>query len=201
MSQAVLLTFLIVRYILRPRAIGAEGSHGASVIHSNRPLSNTGPVITGPMEHRVDYFRVSLPDSGACSVSTVARGARVPQCPFSSRPEGAVCPEAPPYEVGAIAGSSQHFGSASVVTGMDDYMLTTVKMRGEALTREARRDARAAEARRAARPRQTVPAAARRLVPRAARRLVPRAARRLVPRPARWLAMAAAWMRPTATGR
>jgi hypothetical protein len=56
MSQAVLLTFLIVRYILRPRAIGAEGSHVASVIHSNRPLSNTGPVITGPMEHRVDYF-------------------------------------------------------------------------------------------------------------------------------------------------
>jgi hypothetical protein len=68
---------------------------------------------------------------------------------------------------------------------MDDYMLMTVKMRGEELMREARRDVRAAEARRAARTRQTVPAAA----------------RWLVPRPARWLAMAAARMRPTATGR
>jgi hypothetical protein len=68
---------------------------------------------------------------------------------------------------------------------MDDYMLVTVKMRGEELMREARRDGRAAEARRAARTRQTVPAAG----------------RRLMLRPAQWLAMAAARMRPTATGR
>jgi hypothetical protein len=76
---------------------------------------------------------------------------------------------------------------------MDDYMLTMVKMRGEALVREARRDGRAAAARRAARTRQTVPAAARRRV------LGP--ARWLVLGPARWLAMAAARMRPTAMGR
>jgi hypothetical protein len=110
---------------------------------------------------------------------------------------------------GSIADSAQHFGSASVVTGMDDYMLRMVKMRGEELMREARRDGRAAEARRAARTRQTVPAAARRPVPAAARRPVPAAARRLVLRPARWLvlrparwlAMAAARMRPTTMGR
>jgi hypothetical protein len=68
---------------------------------------------------------------------------------------------------------------------MDDYMLTMVKMRGEELMREAKRDGRAAEARRAARARQTVPAAA----------------RGLVPRPLQRLATAAARMRPTATGR
>jgi hypothetical protein len=68
---------------------------------------------------------------------------------------------------------------------MDAYMLMMVKMRGEELMREARRDGRGAEARRAARTRQTVPAAA----------------GRPVPRPAQWLAMAAARMRPTATGR
>jgi hypothetical protein len=68
---------------------------------------------------------------------------------------------------------------------MDDYMLLMVKMRGEELMREARRDGLAAEARRAARTRQTAPAAA----------------RRLVLRPAQWLAMAAARMRPTTTGR
>jgi hypothetical protein len=68
---------------------------------------------------------------------------------------------------------------------MDDYMLMMVKMRGEELMREAKRDGRAAEARRAARARQTVPAAA----------------SGQVLRPARWLAMAAARMRPTAAGR
>jgi hypothetical protein len=90
-----------------------------------------------------------------------------------------------PAEVGPSRARAQHFGSASVVSGMDDYMLLMVKMRGEALMREARRDGLAAEARRAARTRQTVPAAA----------------RRLVLRPAQWLAMAAARMRPTTTGR
>jgi len=68
---------------------------------------------------------------------------------------------------------------------MDDHMLMMVTMRGEELMREARRDGRAAEARRAARTRQTVPAAG----------------RRLVLRPAQGLALAAARMRPTATGR
>jgi len=68
---------------------------------------------------------------------------------------------------------------------MDDYTLTMVKMRGEELMREARQDRLAAEARRAARNRQTVPTLA----------------RGLVMRPAQWLAMAAARMRPTATGR
>jgi hypothetical protein len=59
------------------------------------------------------------------------------------------------------------------------------KMRGEELMREAGQSRRAAGARRAARTRQAVPAAA----------------RRLVIRPAQRLAMAAARMRPTATGR
>jgi hypothetical protein len=68
---------------------------------------------------------------------------------------------------------------------MDDYMLMMMKMRGEELMREARRDRRAAGARRAARTRQAVPATA----------------RGLVIRPAQWLAMAAARMRPTTTGR
>jgi hypothetical protein len=70
---------------------------------------------------------------------------------------------------------------------MDDYTLMMLKMRGEELMREARQERLAAEARRAARTRQTVPAAP--------------AARGLVSRPAHWLAMAAARMRPTATGR
>jgi len=68
---------------------------------------------------------------------------------------------------------------------MDDYMLTMMKMRGEELMREARQGRRAAGARRAARTRQAVPAAE----------------RGPVIRLARWLAMAAARMRPTATGR
>jgi len=68
---------------------------------------------------------------------------------------------------------------------MDDNMLRMVKMHGEELVREARQGGRAAEARRAARTRQTVPAAA----------------RGRVLRPAQWLAMAAARMRPTTTGR
>src|SRR5271170_4013240 len=41
---------------------------------------------------------------------------------------------------------TQHFGPASVVTGMDDYMLLMVKMRGDELMREARRGGLAAEA-------------------------------------------------------
>jgi hypothetical protein len=68
---------------------------------------------------------------------------------------------------------------------MDDYMLMMMKMRGEELMREARRDRRAAGARRAARTRQAVPAAA----------------RGLVIRPAQRLTTAAARMRPTTTGR
>ena len=68
---------------------------------------------------------------------------------------------------------------------MDDYTLMMMKMRGEELMREASQGRRAAEARRAVRTRQTVPAAA----------------RGLVIRPAQWLAMAAARMRPTTTGR
>jgi hypothetical protein len=70
---------------------------------------------------------------------------------------------------------------------MDDYMLTTMKMRGEELMREARQNRQAARARRAARARQPVP--------------VPAAKRGPVIRLAQWLAMAAARMRPTATGR
>jgi hypothetical protein len=81
---------------------------------------------------------------------------------------------------------AQHFGPASVVTGMDDNTLMMVKMRGEELMREARQGRQAAAARRAARKRQTVATAAR---------------RGLVIRPAQWLAMAAARMRPTTTGR
>ncbi|HEX6524540.1 MAG TPA: hypothetical protein VF070_31735 [Streptosporangiaceae bacterium] len=73
----------------------------------------------------------------------------------------------------------------SVVTGMDDYILMLAKTRGEDLMREARQGRRAAEARRAARTRQTVRAAA----------------HGLAIRPAQWLAMAAARMRPTTTGR
>jgi hypothetical protein len=80
---------------------------------------------------------------------------------------------------------AQHFGAASVVTGMDDNMLMMVKMRGVELMREARQGRRAAAARAAARARQTVPAAA----------------RGLVIWPAQWLAVAAARMRPTTTGR
>jgi hypothetical protein len=68
---------------------------------------------------------------------------------------------------------------------MDDYMVMMVKMRGEELMREARRDGLAAAARRAARTRRTVLAAA----------------RGLGMRSARWRAMAAAWVRPTAAGR
>jgi hypothetical protein len=68
---------------------------------------------------------------------------------------------------------------------MDDNMLMMVKMRGEELMREARQGGRAAEARRAARTRRTVPAAA----------------RGLALRPVQWLATAAARMRPTTTGR
>jgi hypothetical protein len=71
---------------------------------------------------------------------------------------------------------------------MDDHMLMMVKMRGEELTREARRDGRAAEARRAARTRPTVAAAARRLVLRPAQGV------------AQGLAMAAARMRPNGNG-
>ncbi len=63
-------------------------------------------------------------------------------------------------------------------------MLMIVKMRGEELMREASQRRRVAEAHRAARTRQAVPAAP----------------RGLVIRPAQWLAMAAARMRPTATG-
>jgi hypothetical protein len=109
-------------------------------------------------------------------------------------------PQGPvPQGSGTIAGSgprapgpsrtrAQHFGLASVVTGMDDHMLMMVKMRGEELTREARRDGRAAEARRAARTRPTVAAAARRLVLRPAQGV------------AQGLAMAAARMRPNGNG-
>jgi hypothetical protein len=68
---------------------------------------------------------------------------------------------------------------------MDDYMRMMMKMRGEELMREARQCRRAAESRRAERTRQTVSAAA----------------RGLVIRPAHRLAMAAARMRPTTTGR
>jgi hypothetical protein len=64
-------------------------------------------------------------------------------------------------------------------------MLMMVKMRGEELMREARQGGRAAAARRAARTGQTVPAAT----------------RGLALRPVQWLAMAAARMRPTTTGR
>jgi hypothetical protein len=64
---------------------------------------------------------------------------------------------------------------------MDDYILMTVKVRGEELMREARRDRRAADARRAARARQTVLTWAFGLVIR--------------------LALAVARMRPTTTGR
>ena len=60
-------------------------------------------------------------------------------------------------------------------------MLMMAKMRGDELMREARQGRRAAGARRAARARQAVPAAARWLT--------------------QGLAMAAARMRPTATGR
>jgi hypothetical protein len=79
----------------------------------------------------------------------------------------------------------QHFRSASVVTGMDDNMLTMAKVRSEELVREARQDRRATAARRAARTRQGAPAVT----------------RGLAIRPAQWLAMAAARMRPTAMGR
>ena len=75
------------------------------------------------------------------------------------------------------AASSQHFGLASVVTGMNDYMLGLVRMHGEKLMREARQARLAAEARRATRP--TAP----------------------VIRLPHWLAIAAARMRPTTTGR
>jgi hypothetical protein len=68
---------------------------------------------------------------------------------------------------------------------MNNDTLMMVKMRGEELMREARQGRRAAGARRVARTRQTVPAVA----------------RGLVIRPMQWLAMAAARMRPTATGR
>jgi hypothetical protein len=68
---------------------------------------------------------------------------------------------------------------------MDDMMLKVVRMRGEELMRKARQHRLAAEARRAGRTRQTVPTAA----------------RGLVIWPARWLGMAAARMRPAATGR
>jgi len=68
-------------------------------------------------------------------------------------------------------------------------MLTMMKMRGEELMREARQGRRAAGARRAARTRQAVPAAERGPVIRLARWLT------------QGLAMAAARMRPTATGR
>ncbi len=64
-------------------------------------------------------------------------------------------------------------------------MLMMVRVRSEELMREARQNRRAAEARRAARTRQTVPAPAHGL--------------RI--RPARVLTMTAARMRPTATGR
>jgi hypothetical protein len=66
---------------------------------------------------------------------------------------------------------------------MDDNMLMMVKMRGEELMREARRGGRAAEARRAARTRQTVPAAA--------RGLALRPVQWLALRPVQWLATAA----------
>jgi hypothetical protein len=72
---------------------------------------------------------------------------------------------------------------------MDDHMLMMAKMRGDELMREARQGRRAAGARRAARTRQAVPTAARRLVIRPARCLT------------QGLAMVAARMRPTATGR
>jgi hypothetical protein len=80
---------------------------------------------------------------------------------------------------------AQHFGPASVVTGMDDYMHTMVRMRGAELMREARQGRLAAEARRAARTRRKAPEAARGLVIQSAQRL----------------ARAAAWMRLTATGK
>jgi hypothetical protein len=68
---------------------------------------------------------------------------------------------------------------------MNTYTLMMVKVRADELMREARQGRRAAGARRAARTRQTVPAVA----------------PGLVIRPMQWLAMAAARMRPTATGR
>ena len=68
---------------------------------------------------------------------------------------------------------------------MNNYMLGMVRMHGEEMVREARQARLAAGARRAAR--QTAPA-------------VP-AARGPVIRLPHWLAMAAARMRPTTTGR
>jgi hypothetical protein len=71
---------------------------------------------------------------------------------------------------------------------MNDYMLGLVRMHGEKMMREARQARLAAKARRATRP--TAPAA-------------PAAwtARGPVTRLPHWLAMAAARMRPTTTGR
>jgi hypothetical protein len=67
---------------------------------------------------------------------------------------------------------------------MNDIMLMTAKVRGEERMRKAGRDRQGAEARRAARAQQTVPAAA----------------RGPVIRPMQWRATAAARTRPT-TGR
>ena len=71
---------------------------------------------------------------------------------------------------------------------MNDYMLGLVRMHGEKMMREARQARLAAEARRATRP--TAPAAR-----------TARTARGPVARLPHWLAMAAARMRPTTTGR
>jgi len=71
---------------------------------------------------------------------------------------------------------------------MNDYMLGLVRMHGEKMMREARQARLAAEARRA--PRPAAPAAR-----------TARTARGPVTRRPRWLAMAAARMRPTTTGR
>lgn len=80
---------------------------------------------------------------------------------------------------------------AAVVTGMDDYMLMMMKMRGEDRLRNARRGRRAAQARRAARTRQPDPRCA--------------ADRETTTRLARWrartLSTAAVRTRPAATGR
>jgi len=71
---------------------------------------------------------------------------------------------------------------------MNDYMLGLVRMHGEKMMREARQARLAAETRRTTRP----PAPAARTA---------RTARGPVTRRPHWLAMAAARMRPTTTGR
>jgi len=74
---------------------------------------------------------------------------------------------------------------------MNDYMLGLVRMHGEKMMREARQARLAAEARRATRPAAPAAPAAR----------TAGTARGPVTRRPRWLAMAAARMRPTTTGR